>query len=202
MKDNGFDIRLYLNAIIHKIITFLIACAAFYYVDEICAGGIYPALAKAFPSVFPTYNQVLEKEAYQSLMEVVALYSGMLTVFIVEYFAGAVANERFEYMIRKTDGMYLIKEGVRLYYPRYLLPDLASVFLTVSLFQGATLLVPAELRDNIIFSFFRLSSVYATRLGLILGILAQGAVYFTATLLSGLRAINKWRGKWLSASSL
>lgn len=202
MKREGFDVRLYLNALVHKLITLLIACAVFYYVDEICVGGIYPALARAFPSVFPTYNRVLEKEAYQSLMETVALFSGVLTVFIVEYFAGAVSNERFEYMIYKTDGMYLIKEGARLYYPRYLFPDLVATFLTVSLFQGITILIPPELRESVIFSFFRLCSVYATRLGLFLGILLQGTVYFAATLPSGLRAINKWRGKWLSASSL
>ena len=195
-------VKIYLTALLHKILTFAVASFVFYFIHGIFADGIYPALAKLLPDVLPIYNAVSEKEAYHELRATLALYSGILAVFAVEYFAGAIANERFEFMIRKTDGMYLVREGARLYFPRYALPDLFATLLTVAAFHTAAFFIPAEIREKFLLGFFDMSAAYATRIGLIGGILLHGAAYFTATLLSGLRAIDKWRGKWLSASTM
>ncbi len=167
----------------------------------IIGGVVYPALEEWFPSIFPEINPVIDPIAYAQREMTMNLIFAIATVFIISYLCVRFDNERMEYMIRRTEGMYFVSEGAAIYYPRYLLSDLI-VAITVSLPQLiGSLFLPDEIPEFIVplIKFvFGFTYVFTDSAGYILGYIVMVASIFVSRLVFGITSLSSWRGVWLS----
>lgn len=90
---------------------------------------MYSALSNLFPSLFPTYSQVLEKEAYERLTAILTLTAAFLSVFLISLFTGIYDNVRYESVISETDGLFKIPEKLPSYVKSVLPSDIIAALL-------------------------------------------------------------------------
>jgi hypothetical protein len=165
------------------------------------SSALYPALCEWFSATFTQYSPVTEQQEYALLSAILDISAGVLTIMLFSHICVRFDNERMEYMISKTEGMYTRSEGMAIYYPRYFLADVVVSIITPLPVAIASAFVPAKIADFIdpifeyIFSFTR---IFTDRLGMVVGILLMSVSMLIARLLSGYRSLAKWQGIWLS----
>ena len=184
---------------------FLLLPIVFHIPEFALSGVLYPALKEWFPSVFLSYNPITEPEQYEIAASVLYLLVAALSLFMIAYFQIRFDNSRMEYMISKTEGMYTFREGISLYYPRYLVSDaVASAVAPLPLFIAEPF-IPQYWPETIptfvikpveyIFSFI---TPCIDILGFIAAYLFIASVLFASRALGGALSIRAWRGIWLS----
>ena len=172
-----------------------------YFPRFLIEGTLFPALCEWFPEVFENYSPVLDESAYAVQSAVIDISIAAVTVLIYSYILVRYDNERMEFMISKTEGLYTLREGARLYYPRYALCDAVISASVPTVFIVASIFVPTHIVDFIdpffeyIFSFGRL---FTSHLDFVLGALLAVLVVFVSRILAGLKSIRAWQGIWLS----
>ncbi len=165
---------------------------------------LYPALLEWFPGFLPQYNFVNERESYERFFAFLDLLSGILAIFVSSYITIRLDNERMEYMITKTQGMYTIKEGASIYFSEYVRADLAAALaiplplLLVDVFIFPQLAFLPDGVLSIIEMLFSPTRAFTDFLGIILSYFVMAAMMFFARCLSAYRAIDVWRVIWLS----
>ncbi len=164
----------------------------------------YPAALVWFPDLVPEYNFVNEREKYELLYAVLRVISAGITALVVSYISVRHDNERFEYMISKTEGMYTMSEGCRLYFGRYIFIDLIIAVLipTVTVLLEAQILPLLSMLPEGVIDMIRtplaVSSSFISLLGGVGAVILLSALIFGARLLAGLYAIDRFRVVWLS----
>ena len=164
-------------------------------------GTLFPALCEWFPEVFEYYSPVTQSAEYAALTATLDIIIASLAVFLFSYITVRYDNERMEYMIRRTDGLYSFAEGARLYFPRYIKSDIAVAVAVPTPFVVASALVPEhihELADPIFDYLFSFGRMYTDHLGYILGGLILSLAILLTRLLSAMKSIKAWQGLWLS----
>jgi len=167
----------------------------------IIQGTLFPALCEWFPEVFVNYSPVLEPDAYATLSAVLDISVAASALLIFSYVTVRYDNERMEYMISKTDGQYSTLSGAALYFPRYLLSELAVALCVPLPFVIASAFVPAHIHEYVdpVFNYlFSFSKLFTSHLGYALGGAAICACIFALRSLSGFKALRAWQGIWLS----
>ena len=192
------SIKIYIYAFLHKLAVFVFACLVFFVAEEFCL-GIYRELSAANPAVFPAYHPITNKEEYLLLTQRLSVFAAIPSIFLVAFFAEPFANERFEYIIKKTDGMYFIRDGARIYFRRYIIADALSALLIPSLAVVAVTFIPRLKETEGLFALFNMCDSAASELGPILAVLLISAIFLFSILVGGLRALAVWRGRWLSS---
>lgn len=195
----------YLKNVFYAFLVWL--CASFLMnVPAFLFGGVlYPALEDWFPGVFVEINPVTSPVEYERFETVMNLITAVLTVFLISYLCVRFDNERMEYMIRLTEGMYLRGEGCAIYYPRYLRADLmVSLLVPLPLLIGS-LFLPSQLPEalvsvlnpiiNILFGF---TFVFTDALGYILAYILMALSLLLSRLIFGFTSLSAWQGAWLS----
>ena len=191
-------IKIYIYAFLHKLAVFVFACLVFFVAEEFCL-GIYRELSAANPAAFPAYHPITNKEEYLLLTQRLSVFAAIPAIFLVAFFAEPFANERFEYIIKKTDGMYFIRDGARIYFRRYIIADALSALLIPSLAVVAVTFIPRLKETEPVFALFNMCDSAASELGPILAVLLISAIFLFSILVGGLRALAVWRGRWLSS---
>lgn len=164
-------------------------------------GVIYPSLKEWFPTVFKDINPIIDPEGYERLNSILDLLSATATVFIISYFTVRFDNERMEYMIRRTEGMYLVKEGCAIYYPRYTLQDLFVALVLPLPLILVSFYLPDQLPDFLTVPLrfvFGFTHSFTDLFGYFLGYIYSASSVFVSRLLFGLSSLSSWRGVWLS----
>ena len=171
-------------------------------VPEFLVGDVlYPALGDWFPTVFTEINPVTSPDEYAKLELTLNIIVAILTVFIISYFTVRFDNERMEYMIRRTEGMYLVFEGAALYYPRYFLADLIVALVAPLPLLVGSLLLPEtipELFKYVVNFAFDFTHAFTDALGYIFGYVTMVLSIFVSRLVFGISSLSAWRGVWLS----
>ena len=90
---------------------------------------IYPALVEWFPRLVPEYNFVNEREDYDRLYATMSVISSLILICVASHVTMRLDNERMEYMITETEGLYTISEGAGIYYSRYIRADIIASLL-------------------------------------------------------------------------
>ena len=187
------------------LLSWLLGFAAFYLSGYLFGQVLYPALSEWAPALFPAYNPVLDREAYERLNGNINLASAFLAVFLISYFTVRFDNRRFEVMITETEGLYTLREGARIYFPRFFAIDAVTAFVMAAPIPVALLFIPEEMPKFLtraVGTLSALSCVFTDRLGTVLGIVAIALVILAFRLLSGLISLSKWRAVWLSDISV
>jgi hypothetical protein len=117
--------------------------------------NLYETLHLWLPDVFVKFNVVIEKElflAHQSRMNV---FSTLLTLFFTVYLSLRFNNERDEFIISVTDGLFSIKDAIPSYVKRFLVSDIAATVIISNLFAIPITFIPKQFlnTDGTIASF-------------------------------------------------
>lgn len=133
---------------------------------------VYELLFEHFPEAFPLYNPVFEKAEYEAFILTVAYVSVSAMFLLTVYICQRFNNDRFEYVITKTDGLYKIPEILKTYVSKFALSDFISSVITALFFTVPIYFIPRQ--------FFTASS-------------------FAVDLLTPLRTIVEGSGIWFAA---
>ena len=165
---------------------------------------LYPALISEFPGFLPDYSFVNEREKYEQLHRILKMISAVIAAIFISYLSVRYDNERFEYMITKTEGMYTLREGIALWYPRYVRYDLlVSVIIPLLAVILESRVIPLltflpESAKDLLYLPLSLSSAFLALFGEVWSIVILFLVIYASRLLAGLRALDRFRVVWLS----
>ena len=193
----------YLKAFLFGLGIWCVSFAAFGLIDFAVKSLIYPALVEWFPKIVPEYNFVNEREDYDRLYATMSVISSLILIFLSSHVTMRLDNERMEYMITETEGLYTLSDGAKIYYSRYFRADICAALLIplpLMIFDGFLPLF-SFLPEGVL-SLIQLPLEPTRALTLTLGVvpayLLMAVAFCTARLLSGLRCIDFWRALWLS----
>lgn len=183
----------------------LLAGYAIFSVAGIVCHWFYEALIDWFPYVFKDYSPVLNADKYFFAALVEQMLASVLSIALATLWVTRHDNGRDEFIIRKTEGLYRIKDVLPLYYKRYAVPDLiASLVATVFI---SALIIPAQLAEfseisrfsNFVgwFKGFHIGIFYENW-GFVPAALFVFTVTYAFKLLSGFSGLKKWRAAWLT----
>ena len=167
-------------------------------------GVAFPALCQWFPTTFINYSPVSEPQKYEALSAILTLLVGIASIFIFSYVTVRYDNERMEYMIRKTEGMYRRGEGAELYFPRYLRADVVVSIIVPLPLIVASIFVPEHIIDFIdpIFEYmFAFGRSFTDLLGYVGGTLLISLTMLVTRLISGYVSLGAWQSIWLSETN-
>ena len=161
--------------------------------------GIYTYLNHLFPTVFPIYNRIYDIAAYTRVEQIKGISAVFLSLLIINLIALRIDNKKYERIITLTDGEYLIKDGLKLYFKEFFLIDAI-----VSVIIPAVLVVPAYFLSENILSYFGL--IFWNWLGynmksifeLFPAILIAAAFSFIARMMVIPYCVNAWRAAWMT----
>ena len=165
---------------------------------------IYPAMLGEFPGLLPDYNFVNEREKYEQFRKILEAICAIVAAAILSYLSVRYDNERFEYMITKTEGMYTLREGIALWYPRYVRSDLlVSVIIPLLAVILESRVIPLltflpESAKDVLYLPLSLSSAFLALFGEVWSIVIMFLVIYASRLLAGFRALDRFRVVWLS----
>ena len=178
----------------------LVAGAAVFLVSSV----IFPALCEWFPDSFVNYSPVSEPYEHAVQSGVLSVIAATLAIAAYSYLLVRFDNERMEYMIEKTEGMYSLGEGFAIYCPRYLAVDFVVAAVIPIPLAVASAVVPEHIVDFIdpvldyLFSFGRM---YTDYIGIVPGVSVMIFVIFITRILAGLQSLRAWQGIWLSETN-
>ncbi len=158
-----------------------------------------------FESRFPVYSPVTDNEKYTEFENNLSLCASCVVFSIFSVISTVFDNERYEYLIKETDGLYTIKNGIRIYSKRYAAADIAeSLIAILPLFLMTLIKFP---KTNIRFllaceewltGFLICPLSFINNFGLVFGYAIAAAVILTAKIPSTIIGLRRWRGLWLS----
>lgn len=164
----------------------------------------YQTLAEWLPGAFPVYNYVTEHENYLKLESELLLMVSTAALAVMSYLSVRFDNERYEYMITRTDGMYTIKDGASIYYERYFKSDIVTSFIVplpltiivyfLPLISGA---LPETVYEFLLVPL-RPTLLFVNVLGDLIGYFVMVVIAAVARQASGIAAISAFRASWLS----
>lgn len=188
----------YLNPIILYLCVFIFGLFILGVTDNV-TDGIYAYLNHLAPKTFPIYNQIYDIETYNKLERTKNVVAIFISLVIINLIALRIDNKKYERIVNITDGQYLIKDGLKLYFKEFLLSDvIASVLIP------GVLVIPAYFLTEEALSYFGL--IYWNWLGfnmkflfdLFPAILISMAFSFIGRVLSIPLCVRSWRAAWLS----
>ena len=159
----------------------------------------YAYLNHLFPGIFPVYDRLYESEAFERLERIKAVFSIFLSLFLINFIAMKIDNRKYERIITLTEGQYLIKDGIKLYFKEFFKSDLA-----VSTVIPAVLVIPAYLLSEDALGYFGLifwnwlGYNFSTLMGVFPAMLLAAAFSFVGRMLVIPHCVKAWRSAWLT----
>ncbi len=194
----------YSHSILRYFVIYTLGFAIFHLIS-VLAGVIYNFLSEKLPNSFPDYNPLTEKAAYLSLEATLALICAAVTVLILTVLAVRYDDERYEFIISKTDGFYTLTEGGKIYARNYLCCDIiSSVTVPLPFFLITRIDFPEssagilKITENVLETVTLPTEAFSDKLGFGLGIAVAIAVSLISRIPAGYTGLKRWRGLWLS----
>ena len=193
----------YLKAFLLGLCIWCVSFMLFGLIDFAVKALIYPALAEWFPRIVPEYNFVNEREDYDRLYATMSVISALILICISSHVTMRLDNERMEYMITKTEGLYTLSEGLNIYYSKYFRADVVAACLIPLPLMIFDALLPlfAFLPEGVV-SLMQIplepTRAFTGTLGVIPAYLIMSFTFVVSRLVSGIRCIDLWRALWLS----
>ena len=194
--------RKYGVSLLRASIAFFVCMLTFLVIDAFVQTIVYPAISDVFPSVFPRYNPIFEKEEFLAQGRRLSLVSALISALAVGIIELRLDNMRFEFLISKTDGFYKIRDGVSIYTKEFLISDIISAAFAPAIFIPLTLIRLPEKAARIsdILDNFILAMPKA-----IIGEIGEIGTYFIlftvlvfARIIGAYSGLYRWRALWLS----
>ena len=167
--------------------------------------SVYSELNLRFETVFPIYNPITDAENYLKFENNFVACAAAVIFFLLSLVSSAFDNERYEYIIGKTDGFYKIADGVRIYSARYAAADAVSAVISpLPLFLFSLFKFPkTEVRfllllEEWVDGFLISAHAFTDRFGFILGFAAATSILLCAKIPAAIIGLKRWRGLWLS----
>ena len=186
--------RIYLHSILRYAAFYTLGFVFFSFSVEPLAA----ILRNFFPSLFPTFNPIFEKEAYIASYATIEIIAAVIAILLSTVVAIRFDNERYEGVIKKTDGFYTIKSALPIYFSDFWKADLISaVLVPIPFIILAAIKFPEKIVDWI--NIFVISTqAFTNEFGFVLGsliIILASIIFRIPAAVSGL---FRWRGLWLS----
>ncbi len=160
----------------------------------------YNYLAQIVPSIVKTVNPIHTPDEYDLYLKCVATAGAVIGLFLMNYVSLRLDNEKFEYIITKTDGQYRLPAGIKLYLSEFLRSDIIVSCIPVSVFITAAYFIPEKLLDRGLIIIFKLGSSLIEFYGLV-GAVIVGVLFSLITrAISIPLCVRTWRALWLSGS--
>ena len=188
----------YLNPIILYLCVFIFGLFIFGF-SAIAVKWGHAYLSHLFPSIFPTYNQIHDPESYSRLEMIKETVAIFLSLLIINFISLRIDNRKYERLSLITEGQYLIKDGIRIYFKEFFKSDLI-----VSTAVPAIMVIPAYLLSENALGYFGLifwnwlGYHFRTLMGLFPAMLIASAFSFIGRMLVIPHCVKAWRSAWLT----
>ena len=165
---------------------------------SLIGGAIFALLHDISPDAFPKYSPVLNREEYEAQQVLFSTLGALFAVPIITYITMRNDNTRYERMITKTDGMYRIAEGAKIYFKTFLIHDILAALIIPALHFALTLIPFPDGTPELVYILTYQPRAAIEGLGfataLILTLLLSLASRFIALPL----CLEAYRSRWLS----
>ena len=188
----------YLNPIILYLCVFIFGLFIFGF-SAIAVKWSHAYLSHLFPSIFKTYNQIHDPESYSRLEVIKETVSIFLSLLIINFISLRIDNRKYERISLITEGQYLMKDGIRIYFKEFFKSDLI-----VSAAVPAIMVIPAYLLSENALGYFGLifwnwlGYHFSTLMGLFPAMLVASAFSFIGRMLVIPHCVKAWRSAWLT----
>lgn len=161
---------------------------------------IYGLLYKFMPDVFPLYNPVSGKEKYENFSFAMYLLSCIVSFVLTVYLSQRFNNDRFEFIITKTDGLYKIRDILKTYVCNFGLDDVISSLVNGIVFTVPIYFIPMQFFSSgtIIAEFTEPIYRVTERLGAAGAALFASLALLLSHVLTLVPVLKFYRAKWLT----
>ena len=160
----------------------------------------YNYLAEVMPSVVDTVNPIHTPDEYELYLKGVATFGALVGLFLINYVSLRMDNEKFEYLITKTDGQYRLKDGLKLYFAEFFKSDAIASTIAVGVLVAGASFIPEKLLDRGLIFIFRLGVSLVEFYGPVGAVVVAVLFSFVTRILSVPLCVRTWRALWLSGS--
>ena len=160
----------------------------------------YNYLAEVMPSVVDTVNPIHTPDEYELYLKGVATFGALVGLFLINYVSLRMDNEKFEYLITKTDGQYRLKDGLKLYFAEFFKSDAIASTIAVGVLVAGASFIPEKLLDRGLIFIFRLGVSLVEFYGPVGAVAVAVLFSFVTRMLSVPLCVRTWRALWLSGS--
>ena len=162
--------------------------------------ALYETLHLWLPDVFLKFDVVLEKEMFLAHQSRINVFSVAVTLFLTVYFSLRYNNERDEFIISVTDGLFSVKDVIPAYAKRFLLSDIVSTVIVSNLLAIPITFIPHQFLNtdgtiSLLLTQYRLCMECFGEVGML--------IFYTLSLLilhvpALPLALKSYRSKWLA----
>ena len=140
----------YLNPIGAFMVVYLFGYFLFN-LSKTIVSSIYSYLNYLFPGTFKVYNVIHHPDQYAKLEKTLSLVSIFVVLFLINYIALRLENKKYERIISLTEGQYLLKDGITLYFKEFFISDIIT-----SAIIPCVLVIPAFFISDKLMEYFGL----------------------------------------------
>lgn len=205
MLSKGDDsVKIYLRAVMRLLLCLLLSFLLIFIVTPFMR-TVYSELNMHFKEIFPIYSPITDNEKYLEFEKNISVLSAGTVFFVFSFVTTVFDNERYEHMIKLTDGFYTLKNGVRIYIKRYAAADIiSSAIAPLPIFLMTLIKFPkTDIRFLLTFEewlgeFLTCPHAFINKFGFIYGYVIAAAVILMAKIPAAVTGLKRWRGLWLS----
>jgi hypothetical protein len=188
----------YLSPVISYLIVYVFGLLIFGFSTE-AVEWIYNYLNHLLPGVFPLYNPIYDPEAHARLNKSLTVVGLLVAFFLINFIALKLENKKYERIISLTDGQYLIKDGIKLYFKEFFISDVITAIVLPILIVVATYFIPDSALGYFGLMLFGWLGYNMRMLyGLIPAIIIVATFSFAGRMLAIPLTVKSWRAAWLS----
>ena len=164
-------------------------------------------LGYLFPSLFPTYSPITEKELYQGIVKGITTAGVFISLWIINYISMRFDNKKFEMMIKRTEGLYRIKDGLGIYLRELWWSDVISAIAVPVLLTATAYLIPniemttipiINMFIELLYIFLWLGGTMREFYSPITAVIIVALFSAVSRILVVPGALKRWRAMWLS----
>ena len=165
------------------------------YIGNGICWGVYGILNDISPELYPNYNVEFQAEEYYALAAQLRFIGAIISAPLIIWLSTLLDGFKKKFFRKKTNGMFTLGEGMKLYYSEYLLCDIVAIVLTCVLIVLALHSKPDNQAVRICLF---LPQAIANKLGVVWPGVIIGGISLLFQPISAWLAIRNWRGALLA----
>ena len=160
----------------------------------------YNYLAEVIPGVVQTVNPIHTPDEYELYLKGVATVGALVGTFLINYISLRLDNEKFEYVITKTDGQYRLTDGIKLYFKEFLRSDVIASTVPIAILVAGAYFIPEKLLDRGVIILFKLGASLIEFYGPVGAVIVAVLFSLATRVVAVPLCVRTWRALWLSGS--